>query len=590
MRYEPPRRPDPAFVALLGGLLALLVLPVVLAPEVGPLDLANHAGRVQILANLGRVPALQALYGIRPWPTPNLAADLLMTPLVYALGMDPGVRVFTGLALCAFALSFVLLRRVCVGRLDGLALLGVPLAVNLPFNYGFINYYVGVAAALASYALWLRQAARAPGGETWLRGALRALLVTACGLLTYLMHLVGFGTLVSATLVSIVALWGRGRLRGRALAGQLALWLLLVVPGAAMYVTFSRGAVGGAALHRLVVWSAPRDKLLGLLRVLRAGPLGSDALLYALLAVLVLGAARLWLSGRRRAAELAARPQSEPALLAGLSLCALSVVMPSALDLETWGIDLRVALPAQLLVLAAGLRLPERASAGRRGAPAAQPGAGRVLFGLLLLLSICGATALRSAALLGNWREAALGIAESRSLCERLPDGARVLTLHNAESAPAGRTRPPGRSEYLDGERNGWAYCLAGPHGQRRAARPLFFPALFHVPGSQPLLLRLPTYEETDTLAHYHIKNGFADPTQVGAIPWDAFQTLGDYLWLSGWDLGALRPLQPACFTEVARTPRVALYRIGCPKESSPSPSPEPADAESAAAPSGNGE
>ncbi|MCS6912426.1 MAG: hypothetical protein RMK29_11080 [Myxococcales bacterium] len=514
-------------------LVGLTGLPVLLSPEVPPLDLANHLGRIYILSRLGEDAGLRALYDVAWQPTPNLAADLLLTPLLRWIEPRLALRLFCGVSLLVVAAAFAAVCRVGRGRWDAAALLGVPLSHGLAFNYGFINYHWGIAAALGSYAVWLRLYAPRPTVAA-------VATVVPLALITYLMHLVGFGTLVVATSASVVA-DALGRLRQPGverrtvlldLLGHAAGVALMATPPLVLYWIFSRGAVGAQGLGAGVIWTAPRDKVLGILRVLRAGRPLTDLPLLGLVAaasLVGLGRARRGLSAARRRV-----------LAAGAALLLLALALPSAFDLETADIDLRVALPALLLGIAALAELPER------------PAWRRAALGLLVV-----ATALRGAGALARWRLASEGIADSRALCDVLPAGARVVTLHN-------EVPPPGEVEHEAGERHGWAYCLL--------RRPLFFPALFHQPGSQPLRLRLPAYEGDGSLARYHVRNGFSNPQQAHQIPWAELWRLSDYLWLSNWELSQADPAQRlprGCVEEVGRRRRVVVYRFrrggGCP-------------------------
>lgn len=507
--------------ALFLALCVLVQLPVWLSPEIPPLDLANHLGRAYLLGYLPDHPGLQALYEVRAVLTPNLAADLLLTPLVRLLGMDFAVRLFVSCGLLLQALAFAALSREARGRFDETALLGVPLAHYHQLNYGFINYYYGILASLLALAVWLRvQAAERVPRAAWVG-------LPALALFVYTMHLVGFGVLLVGAGATMLE---RGPLRPW-LRRALLLGLMAAVP-IACYIAFSRGVVGGQGLHRVILWAAPQEKLLGLLRVLRAARPVHDAPLFVLLGWLLLHGLLL-----RRFRESAPRRRL---LRAGVVLLVLALTLPNAFDLESSAVDLRVAAPAFLVLVAALAEWP----------------GGRL--SLLAFALLTFGTAARTTGVLARWRIASQGIRESRRLCDLLPEGARVFTLHN-------EVPRPGTVEHEAGERHGWAYCLP--------RRPLFFPALFHVPGSQPLVLRLPTYEGGDTLAHFHVRNGFSKPEQAAEIPWRELWALHDYVWLTNWDLPQADPrelLPRACVEEVGRTGLIALYRLrknrpGCP-------------------------
>lgn len=509
----------------------LLLGPVLLTPELPLLDLPNHLGRIHILLHLRDTPGLRALYDVRLAPTPNLAMDLLLMPLAAVLGPEAAARVFLALTMLLVALGWAALCRLGRGRLDEAALLGLPLAHTVFINHGALNYVWGIGCALLTYALWWRLGYPRPR----LRGLLA---LPPAALFTYFMHLMGFGVL--GILLGSSVLYGAlaGRLRAGDLARQLILGALVAAVPVALYLRFSSGVVGGSGVHQAILWLPPAEKLRGLLRVLRATVAPLDAPLLVLVLALVFLGFRL---GLRRRFLRAASAERRTLAVAGLLLLFLGLLSPHGFDLESAEVDWRLAYPGYLLFLAAAIELPERPRARQA---------------VLLLLVV--ATAARSSGVLRDWRQASRWLTQARALCPALPAGARVMTLHNEEPRP-------GDSPFYASENYAWSYCLF--------SRPLFFPALFHAEGSQPLVLRLPVYEGTDTVAHYHIKNGFLSPQEVREIPWAELWRLSDYLWLTNWDLrevNAAGLVDPACFEEVGRQPEMALYRLrkerpGCP-------------------------
>jgi hypothetical protein len=126
-------------------------------PEVPPLaDLPGHMGRYFLSLHLADIPALQRWYGFDWSLIGNLGVDLLMLPLGKLLGVELATKLIVMAIAPLTVLGFLSVSRASHGRLPATAFLATPLAFAYPFQFGFVNFALGVALAFLAFALWMR--------------------------------------------------------------------------------------------------------------------------------------------------------------------------------------------------------------------------------------------------------------------------------------------------------------------------------------------------------------------------------------------------------------------------------------------------
>ena len=136
-------------------LLAATLMPLALVDIPALVDYPNHLARMHIIAELGRSPELQKVYAVQLLALPNIAMDLLVPALAKFTGTIVAGKLFIASVLLLLALSTVALQWVVQGRL-GISSLAVHLvAFNLVFFYGFLNYLLGIGAAILLLAVWI---------------------------------------------------------------------------------------------------------------------------------------------------------------------------------------------------------------------------------------------------------------------------------------------------------------------------------------------------------------------------------------------------------------------------------------------------
>ena len=205
--------------AFLLALMLLAMAPLIIPPLPPLVDLPGHMGRYRIA--LGGSPLLDRYYSFHWLLSGNVGGDLIMVPLSSMLGIGAAAKL-VALAIPALivALLWALAREV-YGRAPPTLALAVPLIYTQPFLFGFINYMLGVVAALGTLWLFIRL------GRTG-RLRLRAFLMVPLGIAVFLLHASAWGLL---GLMAFAAEWTRRRREGTdragaALATIVQLWSL----------------------------------------------------------------------------------------------------------------------------------------------------------------------------------------------------------------------------------------------------------------------------------------------------------------------------------------------------------------------------
>jgi hypothetical protein len=195
--------PEPGgrgIVAIYVLLTAAALLPLFLVDVVPLANMPNHMARVRILAEIGQDPALAMNYRLNWALQPNLALDLLLTPLA---GIVPPLelgRWFTALTMLVLIGGTLALHRVLHGRLGLWPLALFLFLYNHVLAWGFLNFLLGLGLALWLFAAWIATQGRA--------GWTRTLLFGAAGVALFFVHLMALGIYGL-----MVGAWELGRLR-----------------------------------------------------------------------------------------------------------------------------------------------------------------------------------------------------------------------------------------------------------------------------------------------------------------------------------------------------------------------------------------
>ena len=422
--------------AIYGAVLAIALVPL-LAASVPPLsDYPNHLARMHLLAELDRSEALASIYTVQWKVLPNLAMDLIVPLLTPLLGLEIAGKLFLAASLVLLVLGTAAVHRALYGRAGLWPLAMAPFLASTVLAYGFLNYLFGVGLMLCAFAAWLATE-RGPALTHLALGAVFSLLL-------FFAHFGAFGAYGLCVLACLVA--REGRLLSPAGVKALLLEALPVAPPLLLLLAASPTLHGDLSLL-YVGW----DKLRGLLTPVIFLDPPRDLLLFgpllALLAAALL-AGRLALHRRLRAP------------LIGLGLAYLLV--PTWL-MDNWGNDLRIALPAFALLVAAS-----------------RPRADHRRTAVVLAAACLAGLSLRSATVTADWARYDALYDEFRAASRLLPEGARLLPAIDRETPP----EPIAPSAKLAP-----FYNLAALAVLERA---LFLPSLFTADDRQILAVREP--------------------------------------------------------------------------------------------------
>lgn len=415
----------PRIAAAYAGLLALVSVPVfstVLPPLV---DLPNHLARMHLLAEGGN-----RYYALHWAPLPNLAADLIIPPLLRVMPLLMAGKVFLVMVFALLAGGTLWLNRAVFGCWRPWPLMGFLFLYNRLLLWGFVNDLFGLGLALCALALWLTLEHR----PAWLRVPASCLAALAC----FFAHLSAFGVYALAIAgVELIPFWRELRRRDwRSAARRAMVTGIQFVAPIAIFLGWLEPSHGGA-----IRYARFARKLDILFNVFDNYSRPFDVTCFVLLVtvLIVLAASR--------------RLKFAPRLLCALGLVFVAyLAMPSRL-LSGTGADHR--LPTALFLLTIGGAAP---SLSRREA---------MLFG--------GAAAamfiVRMGVIEAEWLHSDRVYAGDLAVLDRLPQGATLAVAYPADETHAG--------------------AIPELHVPALAAarREAFVPTVFAIPAQQPLAL-----------------------------------------------------------------------------------------------------
>jgi len=374
-------------------------------PTIPPItDFPGHLGSYRILAEADHGP-LARHYAVHWQLIGNLGVEGLVLALRPLFGLETAGKLAV-MAIPALTVAAMLwLAREAHGRIPPTAPFAFPLAYALPFQFGFVNFCLSAALALAALAGWIRLARTRPA---WWRAALFAPL--AC--LIWLCHSFGWamtGLFVLGAELVLRRRSGEGWPRAVILAGFMVLPMAL--PVIATLAGLTQPAVGDTG-----DWFNLPLKLVWLLSVLRERWLIYDLVSAVVLLTLVALAIR---SPRLRIDPLLGVP-------AAFGFAAFLIV-PRLFDGGAY-VDMRI-LPDTLALAVLAIRV-DRGWAGSRRLAAAAIG--------FFLIRLATTTIVFAQA----------GNAQARELAALavLPAGSSVLVL---EAEPAKTDWPVARDTHL---------------------------------------------------------------------------------------------------------------------------------------------
>lgn len=434
---NPGRFGSGGVIDLLFAALALVsALPAVLVQFPESVDYLNHLARLFVLTAPADHP-VHGLYRVDWHLMPNLALDLLGVALAPVLPVELVMKLAWMLCVPGMAAAVWFLHRSVHGRSEPTLLLASLCLLSLPLTFGFLGFVLALAAALAAVGLWFRMGDRA---------TLRTLLVlNVVSAVIVVLHVAAAAAL-AFTIVSLHglrppcgprAILQRGAIAATGFLAPLALLLVMErapadpsMPGVWSSLVYSLAAKP-ALLTELLFTGDPRTMLVG------------AAALAVGLGLVLCPPGGGW--SRRLA----------PTLIAWVLLL---LALPQEIGRATV-IDRRLIVFPVLLFL------------GTLSAGAMSPLRRRMAAALVVAV-----VALRSGALIPQWRDYNEQVAAFRVMARAVEPGAKVLV---------GRLPPTQRDRCDEPPR--WPEFFYHVPSLLVIDRTAFVPMLFAAPGMQPI-------------------------------------------------------------------------------------------------------
>lgn len=302
------------------ALVALSILPFVVAPIPVLPDLFTHIGRYHVMIHPAD-PWLRQYYAVDWHIMGNLGVDVLMMLLGPLMGSEQAAFFITGCIPPVMIWGLYRLARARFGHVPAPAYLALLPVYSFTFLHGFVNYWLAVALAFHMAASWLSVREKGP--------VARFGFALMAGLLIWLCHTSGWGILG----VLIAAIEFDQRTSWRRFIREMIPWAAPVVP-----MVIWRNTEGGGPLFEH--WNI-QVKLSGVANLLRA-----EWQVFDILSVVGLCAIFAWLCLNRKVRR------DQGFLLAALGLFGISFILPSSV-LSSYFADVRLYAPAMMIAFLA---------------------------------------------------------------------------------------------------------------------------------------------------------------------------------------------------------------------------------------------
>ncbi len=506
------RSPDAArglWWVVLAVVSTLLLVPFLITDVPPILDYPNHLARL-VLLHVGPDDSVLGPVFTPHWTIiPNLAIDVIGTPLLSVMPVHVAGRCLLGGILLLNLAGVIALHRALFGRRSYWPLASALVAYNCTFLLGFLNWEIGGGLAMLFAAGWLTWRERRPVA-TIAAASVASVALFFCHLmgLAFFLVLIGSAELHAAR-------GNKGLLRRT--AGLLA---VLAGPVVLSLLTTLRDAP--AAMQWMSLYDKTVQVAVPFINYVFPLDLFSVAVVYG---GIILGIATGWL-------VLAPR-----AVVALVFVVAAYVVLPFDLKSASF-LDTRVAVMVGWLVFAVVDPVVVRPMAWRLVA----------VGGMALFL-------VRMGVLADAWTDHRRDLAELRSVIAGVPPGATVYATNvPQDEAPAYWDAGP-RSRRLSNTLRMDYHLPALLLIERRA----FWPGLFANPAQQPIRLRA-DYAVLARAGHY-----MPSHARLVAEPDTALPALLGFDYVLMLEAGAdanLTGFIPRCLLLVARTDFAALFRV----------------------------
>lgn len=388
-------------VALLYCVLFWIAIYPVWSVNMPPLvDLPNNLARVHILSAWENTPALQENYDVNWAIRPNLAIDLLVTPLARIMSIYDAGRIFVSLTLLSILGGTLALRKVVVGRIGLWPVLTFLVLYNHALYWGFLNYLLTAGLSMLAFAGWIAMRDR----PAWVRFA----VFSSVAFLLFLGHIIAL-FVYGLTIVGY-ELWRHFRYpepRARMLIAWSTALGQFFIPG----ILFLHWMAANQSAHNAITsYGGFGAKLVAIISPVHFAVPKLD-----LLALLFLGLVLVWSRSRR---GLTFAPELKVPILFVL---AAAILMPNLLS-DVWGADFRLpTIVICMLIAAIGF---ERVGTTPE----------RVIAGIAIAIFI-GRTVLISQA----WHDVDKNFDEFRRASAAIPAGSSLLVAADPADVPDGK-------------------------------------------------------------------------------------------------------------------------------------------------------
>ncbi|MFC7536377.1 hypothetical protein ACFQPG_03235 [Sphingomonas sp. GCM10030256] len=173
-----------AFVA---AMVVLSIVPLLYPPLPPLVDLFGHMLRYRVELD-GDSPPLSRYYEFKWVLAGNLGVDLLIYPLAKLIGLEPAAKLIVLTIPPMTVAGMLWVAREVHYRLPPTVMFALPFAYGHHFLFGFVNYALAMAFAFLAFGLWLRLGRLG-------KSKLRAAIFVPISILVWLTHAFGWGML-----------------------------------------------------------------------------------------------------------------------------------------------------------------------------------------------------------------------------------------------------------------------------------------------------------------------------------------------------------------------------------------------------------
>lgn len=218
------------------ALIAMIAAAVpLLWPPLPPLtDLPVQLGRYRVMLGGPDAGLLGQWYEFSWRPIGYLGVDLLVAAMAPIVGLELALKAIVIAIPVSMTAAMLWLSHEVHGRVQPMALLALPFAYHLAFQFGFLNYSLSIALTLAGLTLWIRLARRQ-------RFAARAVLFVGIGFAVWTAHVVGWVVLCLTAFAAEVARRRAGGSGWMTAAFRAGIECLPIALPAAMFLVWQPG-------------------------------------------------------------------------------------------------------------------------------------------------------------------------------------------------------------------------------------------------------------------------------------------------------------------------------------------------------------